>query len=252
MMQNSGNRQYSPPGKAKSPLFYILLGVGATFIVMALVLGVVLALGMQYWANTAEEAPPDVALSEPVRPSPPVAQQPRRLPGVVDDIEIPRVQVQPDAAVGVGAGAVAPPPEVVEAAPPVADDQAEMDEAAREEMQERERVFMQKRFLEVKGQMLAGIDAYFMLPEEERLAYFQEFMRQMDQQARTEREKAGLPAQPQNPRRVFQDFMQMFGEYSTEEERLKAARFSNDVGQQFMRRAQRQLEERLNLPPEQP
>lgn len=240
------------------PLIYFTMGAAATMLVVLVVLGgVLVVMGVPHWGENEEPFAP-LADNQPEQrqETTKTGGEAIDLPAAVAQVEVPRAK-SPEPTPGVGAGAVAPIEAEVEVAaveeelpqdlpplPPNPDQQAEA------EMWQREKVFMEQRFFQMKDRMMSSIDAYYQLPENERINYMQQFMRQSVEEMAADREAAGLPAHPSGrlQQRIRQEFMQSFIQKATPQEREKFNTFIGDVAKDHMRQMQRQMEERMANP----
>ena len=253
--QNYRNTTTSVAGSRHGPGFYVIVGSGIAIVVMAIIIGGVLAVvGVPHWGQSDTSS--DLASSGNILPVPATPQEvPPPLVPETPRFEIPRatpLPVEPPA--GIGAAAAAPAVESTSPEVPETEQAAtavpELDEQAQAELYAREVAFMEERFFQVKDKMMVAIDAYYQLPEDQRLNYIQQFMRQLEAETAAEREAAGLPPQPRgrNQQRLGQEFMKTFTQNATPEEKTKVNKFIGDMVQDGVRQWQREMERRANTP----
>lgn len=252
---NGPNKFYG--GTKQKPLMYFMMGSIATLLIVLMALGgVLVVMGVPHWGEKDETLAPLADVQPEQRQDvTKIESGVIDLPATVAQVEVPQA-TSPEPTAGVGAGAVAPIETEVEVAAVEEEEPQNLppplnpDEQAEAEMWQREKVFMEQRFFQMKDRMMASIDAYYQLPENERINYMQQFMRQSMEEMAADREAAGLPAQPSGrfQQRIGREFMQSFLQKATPQEKDKFNTFIGDVAKDHMRQMQRQMEERMANP----
>ncbi|NIA21454.1 MAG: hypothetical protein GWP05_05685 [Anaerolineaceae bacterium] len=228
------------------PLGFMLVGALGMLILIAAGWG---AMGLLRRDQTPP--PPAVASADAKPDLPPVSEPSEPDSGPAETVNEPVAEEGKDS----GQPAEAKPPEgdkrtleeiLEEKARKSAEELAKA--AAEDDGFEADRAYLEANFLKRKEQMLKIIDGYYEHPDEQRDDYLRGALEKLRREAEADRQAAGLPAQPRNQRRMWQEFMGMIGENSSEQEKTQIKTFLGDVMQRRFARFQAQFERQINGP----